>query len=281
MSLRADIHAALDEVSPPAPSLASELDAFIREQSSERRARVTAHGWPARLRGATSMVAALLVIVLVAGVVVGGRVWRDWNTYQIQQATKADLAKLEAKPLLPLVTIQPGAECPSGPLVDAPQDTPGSIVAFGRGPFYAEWGKTYAITSWGTWTATYFYIAPRASGPMLIRARDLVTGQRVAFALAPDLVNTPLNHVTFGDGIPTGDIIIDHDKVLQRTVRGYSELFIDPSLFAAAARKGDYLSGYMFMGYPKGTFGYNVHTTACVSYQVDGPNFTEVLVIGF
>ena len=274
MSLRTDIHAALDEVSPPAPLLTGQLDAFIREQDTDRRAWSPRPGWPARLRGATSMVAALLVIVLVAGVVVGGRVWRDWNTYQVQQATKADLAKLEAKPLLPLVTIQPGAECPSGPLVDVPQDTPGSIVAFGRGPFYAEWGKTYAITSWGTWTATYFYIAPRASGPMLIRARDLVTGQRVAFALAPDLVNTPIDRVTFGDGVPTGDIIVSQDTVLQRSVQGRSELFLGPSLFAAASKKGDFLGGYVFMGYAKGTSG-------CVSYQVDGPNFTEVLVIGY
>jgi hypothetical protein len=274
MSLRADIHAALDEVSPPAPSLAGQLDAFIREQGTGRRASSPRPGWPARLRGATSMVAALLVIVLVAGVVVGSRVWQDWNTYQAQQVTKADLAKLEAKPLLPLTTVQPGAECPAGPLVDVPQDTPGSIVAFGPGPLYAEWGKKYAITSWGTWTATYFYVAPRASGPMLVRGRDLVTGQRVAFAPAPDLVNTPLDRVTFGDGIPTGEVIVRQDIILERTVQGHAELFLGSSLFAAAARKGDFLGGYIFMGYAKGTSG-------CVSYQVDGPNFTEVLVIGY
>jgi hypothetical protein len=274
MSLRADIHAALDEVSPSAPSLAGQLDAFIRDQGKDRRAWSPRPGWPARLRGATSMIAALLVIVLVAGVVVGGRVWHDWNAYQAQLAMQADLAKLEAKPLLALTTIKPGAECPAGPLVDVPQDTPGSIVAFGSGPLYAEWGKKYAITSWGTWTATYFYIAPRASGPMLVRARDLVTGQRVAFALAPELVNTPIDRVTFGDGMPTGDMIVRQDTVLERTIQGHSELFIGPALFAVARKKGDFLGGYIFMGYPKGTSG-------CVSYQVDGPNFTEVLVIGY
>ena len=76
--------------------------------------------WTAGLQGVGSLVAVLLVVVLIATVLVGGRVWHDWNNFTRQPAPAAridpaQVALLEAKPLQ-FPVLQPGANCPTGPV---------------------------------------------------------------------------------------------------------------------------------------------------------------------
>src|SRR5207245_8953451 len=78
MSLRAEIHDAIDEVTPPAPMLASRVGAYVlAEDRVVRRPRLGT--WMRPLRGMAGVLAAALVVVLVAGRVVGGRGGRDGN----------------------------------------------------------------------------------------------------------------------------------------------------------------------------------------------------------
>src|SRR2546428_13285894 len=78
MSLRSDIHAAIDEVAPPAPLLARQVEAFVLADENER-SRFSRRGrihWTRPLRGAVAVLAAALVVAVMAGLVMGGRLWR-------------------------------------------------------------------------------------------------------------------------------------------------------------------------------------------------------------
>src|SRR3989442_10223967 len=79
MSLRSGLHAAIDEVAPPAPLLARQVEAFVLADENER-SRFSRRGrihWTRPLRGAVAVLAAVLVVAVMAGLVVGGRLWRE------------------------------------------------------------------------------------------------------------------------------------------------------------------------------------------------------------
>jgi len=81
MTLRNDIHIAVDEVGPPAPALADQILASLGRTSagSDTVLNRRHSPWRAGAGRLGSLVAAVLVLLLVAALIVGVHVWRDRN----------------------------------------------------------------------------------------------------------------------------------------------------------------------------------------------------------
>ena len=81
MSLRNEIRAAIDDVTPPAPALQQKVEAVVMADDRDRVARPhrSSTRWTRSFRGPMSLVAAALLVVLIGGLVVGGRLLRDLN----------------------------------------------------------------------------------------------------------------------------------------------------------------------------------------------------------
>jgi len=263
MSIRAEIHEAVDEVVVPAPMLASRVATFVntggkqRSTSSVRRRR-TGH-----LDRGLSILAAALALVLIASVLVGGRVWRDWNAYQVQQqeaAMNAQLATLEARSIV-LPSIQAGSPCPSGPWSDLAGMNPSA--AWGAGPIYF-WdysSKPDIIANLVTWREVALLAEPFASGPILVRARDLRTNQNILFATS--LVNdSGLTYDRQEGNVPV--------RILDQNAPGPG-LVLDLPQRSRAVVNGAYYSAIVLMGVP-------IASQGCVGVQVDGAGFTERFV---
>ena len=114
---------------------------------------------------------------------------------------------------------------------------------------------------------TYYLADPGTSGLMLVRARDLVTGQPVLFAEGPFEDNAD------NDGVPAGTASVN-DVVLDQPVHGFPELLIDPARRGAADKRAGYLAVTFMLGYPKGA-------SPCIGFQVDGSRFTQTFVIAY
>jgi hypothetical protein len=267
MSLRAEIHTAIDDVSPPAPMLASQVGAYVlaHDRVTQQRPR---HRWTMPLRGMVAALAAALVVVLFAGLVLGGRVWRDWNGTPAGpiQISHAQLKALEDRPLnLPVV--QPGTACRVGPLVNTPKESALGPLTYGdgHGPLYAEGTGDRYTTSWGTYILTDYVVRPPFRGLILIRARDLQTNQVVVFAHNP-LFND------FYPSMPSGDVV-GSDLVLERQVQLYTELAIETENMYRAP--GNWWPiAVTLQGFPKGSSG-------CIGFQVDSPSFAEHFVVSY
>jgi hypothetical protein len=243
MSLRTELRAAIDEVSPPAPSLAHDTMAFVFPHEatpvfSIRRSRFMHR----RFGRVGTMVAAVAVLALMGSLIVGGRLWRDLNSSPspAQSIHQTELSNLEARQLK-LPAVAAGAACPAGPH---------TLSMFGTGPVRFEPGLG-PLTSWGQYYNGVVLIDSAVQGLVLFRARDLRTGEVVVF-IGPDAI---------GRGLGS-------DEVGGRTFQQRSELAIETTSRASSRDAMDW--GFMF-----GTHGAGAR---CVGWQVDGPGFSEVFV---
>ena len=266
MSFRAEIHDAIDEVTPPAPMLASRVGAYVlAEDRVVRRPRLGT--WMRPLRGMAGVLAAALVVMLLAGLVLGGRLWRDWNTNvnRPMPITHTQLKALEDRPLN-LPVIEAGAACPIS-LLDSPAG-PGLgplVYGDGVGPVYAQGTGLRYGTSWGTYILTGYVVRPTFTGLVLIRARDLQTNQMVVFA------HNPVNKDYYG-AIPSGNVA-GKDFVLEHQVLTYTELALQTEKMYREVAAFWPLAGTL-QGFPNGSSG-------CIGFQVDGAGFTEHFVVGY
>lgn len=273
MSLRAEIQDALDEVSPAAPHLELRVTRLLHEQEQNKNAaRPRGARAPStrRFRGVMTLVAAALLLVLIGGLILEGRMLRDMSVPP-PTINQAQLKKLETRSLQ-FPVVKAGDPCPVSPLTD--MSAHGAIpLAFGAGPVYATpLTIDLARTSWGTWMILSLEVdTTMASGQVLIRAKDLQTGEMVVFARYPfSQVNDP------GQGIPAGKVIGSQD-VHQETVQLHPEVVIDTSRVYVGTKKGDWPVYKTYMGVPKSA-------TGCVGFQVDGAltggaTFTELVVL--
>jgi len=272
MSLRAEIHDALDEVSPAAPHLELQVTRLLREQAQDKQAagrRGAAAPWTRRFRGAMALVAAALVLVLIGGLILEGRLLRDMNV-PLPAINQAELKKLETRSLrFPVVNA--GDPCPVSPLTDTSAHSPVPLV-FGAGPVYSTPVGIDTSTAWGTWMSLSLVVDNTiVSGLVLIRAKDLQTGEPVVFVRYPfSQVGDP------GQGIAAG-AVLGSQVVQQETVQLHPELVIDTSRVYVGTRKGDWPIYKSSMGLPKTAAG-------CIGLQLDGvlndrTTFTELLVI--
>jgi hypothetical protein len=270
MSLRTQIHDAIDDVTPPAPHLESRVAMYVVAGGRERpalRLRPRRSPWTNRIQGVAALLAAVLVIALIVGLVFGGRLLRDLNHTPAPAINQTELKKLEAVPLR-LSLLAGNADCRTGPLtaVRTGQDM------YGDGPVYVQSSSDLARSSWGTWQDFYYTARPGHQGLVLVRARDLRTGGVVVFARVPGF------GYNVDDGIPTGRSAGTDQVFTYETLHAYSEEAINVSNLPASHPSYSvpgWPGGYMsYVGYPKAGSG-------CVGMQIDGSDFSETVVVSY
>jgi hypothetical protein len=257
MSLRADIRTAYDEITPPAPALEAQIRTLVTaESTAARNSRPGRRPWITGLRGGLALVAALLVVLIVATVLIGGRVWHDWTIFNTRpapagQTDKAALAALEARQVqLPVVAAD--AACPAGPS-NTIDDGSGPSSRLGNGPVYGD-AMNGVETAWGWYFGVTYWTNPELRGLVLIRGRDLRNGTPVVFL------------GEYGAGQVTGTDTLDGKTVVQ-----HSELVFNASNHPAT-------SGTSKWGIYRLRQGIARDWTMCTGFQIDGDGFSEVLV---
>src|SRR2546421_8055981 len=119
MSLRAELRAAIDDVTPPAPGLIYKVAASLEVADGHGTVLLRRRSFPrpASCKGMASLVAAALVVVFMAGLVVWGRLWRgSYNPRGYKHPLKQlQLKKIEAPPPQP-PPVAARAQWPGGPL---------------------------------------------------------------------------------------------------------------------------------------------------------------------
>ncbi len=260
MSLRNQIKGALDDVAPPAPTLEHRVTAFVLADKRDRgmllngRRRAPATN---RFRGMAALVAAGLVVALMAGIVIGGRLGRDLGNAEPQKSytiDQSELHSLESRPLL-LPTLAPGATCPYSPTVRS--NLPNSVV--GTGPVYAFNSWYVERTNEVDWVAFAFYYLAQQPGLVLVRAGDLHTSQAFAFSQYP---------VLDSGAIATGSLL-GTDRLMDKTIQLHPEAVLkDPWHLQPANQQL-----VVMFAIPRATL--------CWAFQFDGPGFTESIVDGW
>jgi hypothetical protein len=258
MSLRSQLHDALDEVTPPAPALESKVENFVLARDRGRGILVR-HGrgpWTRRFRGTLTALAAVLVVVLIGGVFFGGRYWRDLNAPPAT-VDQSELKGLEARPLS-FPTVAPGAQCPVSRIKLQQYG-----LAVGDGPVYYWDSDVQTITQWGRWKALSLGYNVTAPGLVLIRIKDLQTTDAVVafaqFPLGPSGV------------IATGSVL-GSDQAIDRTLQMRREAIIQDPSHTKRDKQGN-------LPPLKVMLGVSANASGCVGFQIDGPNFTERFII--
>ena len=272
MSLRADINSAYDEIAPPAPELEAEIRRSVASESrSVSRSRGKRLAWVSTFRGSMALVAALLVVIVIATLLVGGRVWHDWNIFNTRpapagQSYAVQLAELEARPLQMLL-VPPDATCPAVHTFSASEAdslpepihslTYAGYVFSSAGPAHASLipGGGGDLSTWGQYANIAWVIEPQVTGLVLIRGRD---------AANHDLPLVYVGQYAAGAVIGTDSGVHGGPPAVQR-----SEVVLDASHHPATFAKGNWGVYNVRVGIPN-------TMSPCHVFQVDGDGFSEV-----
>lgn len=239
MTLRADVREALDEVVPiePPPGLTQRVVRTATTDGGQRRKEKRA----VLLRAPLSLVTAFAIIVLIAGLLVGGRLIQDRQALHGARPSQLTLAQLEAIPVnLPVLTA--GETCP---------DNPGSNSLgydYGNGPVYVN-GKLLPeiSSSEGSLYSLTYYSDPNQTGLVLVRGRDLVNDGPIRF-IAPTGPGYPSDSPPW----PLKDeLVLDTGHPPSRTPAGYG-------------------IWHVALEIDRGWSG-------CWGFQINGSNFSETL----
>jgi hypothetical protein len=270
MSLRAEICEALDDVIPAAPMLEHTVTTFVLGDERDRKAlklRTRRSRWIKRLRAPIAVVAALLVLALIVGLIVGGRMLRDLHSSPAPAVNQSELRKLEARPLVAMPPMPSSGECPVGPM--GSDFANGSGV--GTGLMRSFGGAPAAYSSaWGKWNLSYFVVNPTARGLFLVRARDLQSGKPAFFSGNLSGIQDP----GMGRAVLAGDVA-GRDVVNGVVVQLHPELVVNASAPSDSATNPQIAPLWTaYVGYPTGASG-------CVFFQVDHDDSTETYVFGY
>lgn len=248
MSLRKQIHAAFDEVAPPTLGVPERVvqTALAEGPSRRRRERLML-----RLRVPLSMVAVFVAIALVVGVLIGGRLMQDWNSFRNPAPAgggQSQLVQLESRPIV-LPTPASLLDCKTGPY--------NSAGSYGKGPVYGDGGGT-STTSWGTYFHNLAYAETDITGPILVRANDLFTHKPVVFV-----------------GQYAAGPVVGHDTVDGVAVEQHTELVFDTGQASKSpsAQTSTHKFAWPFIA---GVPGISMGSTG---WQIDGVGFSEVFVV--
>jgi hypothetical protein len=201
------------------------------------------------MRVPLSLVAVFVLIALVVGLLIGGRLMQDWNSFHNPApaggGTQAALAQLEARPLhLPAPASK--LDCVSTPI-----NVGGSL---GKGPVFGDPGGIWTITSWGTYFHNSFVADTNVAGPVLVRAEDLFTHQPVVFV-----------------GQYAAGPVVGQDTVDGVVVQQGTELVFDTS--QASKTRGAHRFVWPF------TSGAPTSWSGSTGWQIDGVGFSDVFVV--
>ncbi len=262
MSLRRDMHAAFDELLPNSTGM---VDRMVREASAAGRRGAIVAGPIRVIRAPLALVAVLLLIAVVVGVLAGGRLMADWRRF-IKPSVPVgidvtQLHRLETR----------GFVIPPVKSVDrCPQTTWDAATGWwGGGPVYVRsWISSGYIpgvrTGWGVYFQFHAESGAALSGPLLVRARDLVTGR--------DLVFVGSN----ATGPASGSDNVGGTAIVQRP-----ELALDADHPPAAATGGFVTWGFdVGISAPGVAPSTTIGPAFCTGWQVDGRDFTETFVVG-
>ena len=268
MSLRAEINDALDDVIPPDPTLERDVTEYVLANAHERpvlNPRLHRSRWSYRLKGTATLVAAALIVLLVAGLVLGGRYLRDLRNAPSPAIQQGELERLEARPLLALPTMPADGVCPAGPLSTDYVGHP----AIGDGVARSVQGRSDVYhTAWGVWNATFVIVDPSAKGLFLVRARDMQSRDAVFFAgNVSGVADAQMGRAVFAGKVG------GTDKVNGQLVSLHSELVLNASSTSDFV-KSEVPGWGAYIGYPNGTSG-------CIVFQVDHGQTTETFTRGF
>ena len=270
MSLRAEIREAIDEVAPPAPGLVHEVIDSVFDRARPKAGRRQS----LRYRTPLALVAALLVLALIVGLVIGGRMLRNANTpipsgHHPTSEVQIQMAELEARPIQ-LPALQAGEPCPSSAAVYT------SGIQYGNGPVWLVFGSTTS-TPWGKYVeVTFRYVVmanPAFEGdttlpalaplPIVVRGQDLKLGLGVGFAGAN------------ASGAVVGDDPAHTPPVL------LSELAIDtnyPGRVEDNSHKLGHIANY---GLTTAQLGFRAGSSGCFGLQIDSWGQPQTQVITF
>ena len=256
MSLRTQIRDAVDEVSPPALDLERVVRTYVLADNGRRRdlRRRSRPAWGYRFRGVATLVAAMLVVAVIAGLIVGGRIWRDMNATP-SSINQAELKSLERKPLH-FPTVAPGGQCPAS--TEHVNQQIGMVI--GEGPVFVVDGGSLDTNDWGKFGHLSLFYRSERAGLVLLRAKDVQSNVEVAFAqypLAPS-------------GITAVGPVLGQVHAMDRDLRLRAEaVFSDSWSTPKQTRSPQYL---VLVAMPKGS-------SECIGFQLDGPGFSENFVV--
>jgi len=243
VSLRTDIHSAFDELAPSTFGLPERVVQTVVAERSDRGRR---ERLMFRMRAPLSLVAVLMLIAMVVGVLIGGRLVQDWNAFHAPAPAgggqQSDLAQLEARPFQ-LPQLKAGDIC-----ADGPSDSSGR---YGTGPVHGIPTGAHTETSWGTYWDLRLATDPNLTGLVLVRARDLGTNQPFVFT-----------------GQYAAGPVVGTDTLSGKSVAQHSYLVLDVAHPPAKPNSDHQLIWDFRAGVPSGFSG-------CFGWQFDGTGFTE------
>jgi hypothetical protein len=207
-----------------------------------------------------SLAAAFLIVLLLATLVAGVRVWRDRSVFNgspsVPTVSQVELAQLEARPLI-LPAVPAGSACPITPNSAVDLGPYNLFTHFGGGPVYgvasAGAGST-TTTNWGAYYDFAYVAEPPVTSAVLIRIHDIQSDKTGVF-VGP-----------YGAGRVVGT-----DTIGGKAVQQHADLVLDASHPPASLpnRAGMW---NVQQGWARGFSG-------CFGIQIDGAGFTEVIVI--
>lgn len=243
MSLRRDMHSAFDQIAPSTAGLSERVvqTVLVQKSSRHREERLMF-----RLRGPVALVAVFVVIAMVVGVLIAGRVIQDWNARHsvvpaggINQTALAALVERPAN----LPALQASDPCPDGPT-----DSSGN---YGTGPVHGIPGGRQTNSPWGMYWDLRLGTDSSLTGLVLVRAWDLRTNQPFVFV------------GQYANGPDVGTDSISGKTVVQRPY-----LVVDVAHAPGKPNPDGQVVWHFTTGVPRGNSG-------CFGWQFDGPGFTE------
>ncbi|HKW60511.1 MAG TPA: hypothetical protein VJR46_12235 [Candidatus Dormibacteraeota bacterium] len=157
MSLRTDIHAAFEAITPLTGGLEERV---VETARREARVRERRRKFMLRLRAPIALVAVVVLIAIVAAAIVGGRLIQGWyGPHTVSPPHLPSLSELENRPW-------------QHQLVAASESCLDSHYA---GPV-AAFPETNSESAWGIYSTGRFVLGKGLSGPLMVRVRDARTG---------------------------------------------------------------------------------------------------------
>jgi hypothetical protein len=238
VSLRKDIHSAYGSITPSVAGMPERVVQAVSRDAQRPRAPMFAH-----LRAPLSVVAVFVLIALVAGALVGGRLIQSFNNLHpaggLHQRT---LAQLEAIPLN-LPALRAGDACPNHPGANS------LGYDYGSGPVYIDGRLVPEIkTDRGALYSVTYFSNPDLTGLGLVRGRDLNDDMPIMF-IGPQGVGFPSETPPW----PLKD-----------------ELVLDAGHPPSRSAATGYGIWHVIEFIPAGWSG-------CWGYQIDGSDFSETI----